>query len=249
MAWITSFKDNLIVNGDFEDHEALTKDQRNGDATFDFFETIPGWVGVGGDIEVHDGDIGTGNSVGNSVVELDSDNNYALTQEVDVQFAGTYEFSIDHSIRGEDLDTNGFEVYIDGELVQTVTPTETGFETTTFDVYVDAGPATVEIVGAGESDEIGTVVDNVSLSLDTVDVSELTFRQKLGWVIAQYGDHCPEDEFVFEPADADATVDLMQAKAPDENEVYGNVAEAPAGDIDDLGLSQAAGTFDDFLFA
>ncbi|TCS59805.1 cadherin domain-containing protein [Primorskyibacter sedentarius] len=147
---------NLIVNGDFEDN-ALNN------TGYGLFDSLPGWVAVQDRIEIQESDYQTGNTEGNAVAELDGDLNAIIRQEVQITDAGTYRFSIDYAARGTDWSTNGFEIYIDGVLQETVRPTQSGFQTLTFDVELDAGSTRIDLKGIGDSDCRGTVVDNVML--------------------------------------------------------------------------------------
>lgn len=248
MRFCKNYKQNLIVNGDFEDHQELTK--KNG--TWDDFESIPGWNTTGAEIEIQEGDFDTGNPIGNSVAELDSTENYGLTQQVQVSYAGTYEFSADYAMRGTSAETNGFEVYVNGELEMTVNPTDPGFETGTFDVYLDDGAADIEIRGIGTSDKKGTVVDNVSLTLVEVDASELTFKQKAGWLLSKVlcSLHPEEDELVIvesEPEldDDQCVLDALAQESASEPEAD---AAAPLENVA-LAADFEAGASDEFSFA
>ncbi|MEM7213278.1 MAG: Ig-like domain-containing protein, partial [Pseudomonadota bacterium] len=153
--------ENLIVNGDFEDNPL------NGKIGWGHWDTIEGWESPVGRIEVQTNNYGTGNMRGNAVVELDShgsNSNATLQQEVQVEEAGAYQFSLDYAMRGKHGWTNGVGIKINGEVVhEVIKPTEKGFHTITLDVELDPGTAIVEIYALGKQDTIGTVIDNVSL--------------------------------------------------------------------------------------
>ncbi|MEM7744935.1 MAG: Ig-like domain-containing protein [Pseudomonadota bacterium] len=152
--------DNLIDNGDFEDNPLAG---RLGWATY---EEINGWTSPVGKIEVQTRDYSTGNTVGNTVVELDShgrNSNATLRQEVDVPESGLYQFSLDYALRGHNVASNGVGVRINGETVTEVYPDTRGFQTLTVDLELDAGDAVIEIYALGREDTIGTVIDNAAL--------------------------------------------------------------------------------------
>lgn len=158
--------DNLVMNGDFEDN-ALNN------TGWGLFDSLPGgWYAIQDKIEVQESNYGTGNTEGNAVVELDANNNAIICQQVDVPETCVYQFSIDYAMRGSDAGTNGFAIYIDGELQAEVFPTESGFQNLTFEIELEAGATRIDLKGLGDSDCIGTVIDNVSLQKKTVEVAE-----------------------------------------------------------------------------
>lgn len=153
---------DLIVNGGFENNflNNCGWGQRS---------EIEGWTATSGKIEIQEQNYETGNAQGNAVLELDASGNASVAQTVDVVYEGTYTFSLDYMMRGTDADTNGFAVYIDDVLQTEVFPTDQGTQTLTFDIDLDAGATKIELVGLGESDCIGTVIDDVSLLLIDCD--------------------------------------------------------------------------------
>ncbi|MCB1744011.1 MAG: carboxypeptidase regulatory-like domain-containing protein, partial [Gammaproteobacteria bacterium] len=163
---ICEFGPNLIVNGDFENHPQL---QYGG---WGLFSQIEGWVAIKDKIEIQEDDFGTGNTAGNAVVELDADNNATICQIVDITEAGTYQFCVDYAMRGTDPGTNGFAVYINGVKQAEIYPSEPGFKTYALDLDLPVGEVRVDLKGLGDSDCIGTVVDNVKLQKKTITVVE-----------------------------------------------------------------------------
>ncbi len=148
--------EELIVNGDFANHTL-------GDKGWGLFDTVEGWTATDGKIEIQQRNYGTGNVLGNEVVELDSNANSTIAQQLKLTESGTYSFSIDYAMRGNNPDTNGVLVYIGDELAAELFPTEKGFQTFEATLELDAGDTALIIKGAGTSDSIGTVIDNVSL--------------------------------------------------------------------------------------
>ena len=156
---------NLIVNGDFEDNPL-------NNTGWDQFDSIPGWYAIRGQIEVQESNYGTGNTEGNAVVELDAAGNAIICQQVEVDCAGTYQFSLDYAMRGSDAGTNGFAVFIDGVKQAEVHPTESGWQTLTLEIDLEVGTTRIDLKGLGDSDCIGTVIDNVSLQKKTIIPAE-----------------------------------------------------------------------------
>ena len=151
--------ENLIKNGDFE-HNPLYSHQGWGT-----FGSIEGWYATSGHIEIMEGHHwGINNNYGNAVLELDANYNSTVCQQVHVETAGTYCLTLDYQMRGHDASTNGFEVYVNGVLVETVHPTKEGvFEELELSFDLPAGTARIDLKAIGKSDCIGTVIDNVEL--------------------------------------------------------------------------------------
>ena len=158
--------EELIVNGDFASHGI-------GNKGWGLAKSIEGWTATTGAVEVQQRNYGTGNEIGNEVVELDARFNSTIEQTVVLPETGTYQFSIDYAMRGTNPDTNGVEVYIGGELVAALFPTERGFQTFEINLDLPAGETQLEIKGAGVSDSIGTVIDNVSLKQTTTTTASM----------------------------------------------------------------------------
>ena len=155
------FGPELIVNGDFEDNPL-------NNTGWGQFSSIPGWYAVQGAIEVQESNYGTGNTEGNAVVELDAAGNSTICQQVEIDCAGTYRFSLDYAMRGTNANTNGFKVFVDGVQVAEIRPTEQGFQTLELELDLDVGTTRIDLKGIGASDCIGTVIDNVSLQKKTI---------------------------------------------------------------------------------
>ncbi len=147
---------NFIRNGDFEQNTL----NNNG---WGIFETIPEWTSPIGRIEVQEGNFGFGSPQGNGIVELDSDGNSAIEQTVTLTAAGQYRFSLDYIMRGTDPSTNGFEVFVNGVSRGIVNPTTPGRQTFTVDLTLAAGDNVIRIAARGNSDGVGTLIDDVSL--------------------------------------------------------------------------------------
>ncbi len=166
---------NLIINGSFEDHPDIHN------RTWASFTSIAGWDAREDTIEIQEGAVGgTINAPDNAVVELDSRANATIFQTLEITEAATYQFSIDHALRGTNTATNGLSIYLDGQLQQAVTPQSKDFETLTFDIDLSSGSHELEIRGEGISDSIGTIIDNVSLQQKTLtDTAEPNVKVSL----------------------------------------------------------------------
>jgi len=149
--------ENLVTNGSFEDHGALS---RGGWGTF---ETLSGWTSPVGVIEVQERNYGTGNRQDNAVIELDAHANSTIATTVSVDAAGEYILSLDYAMRGSDVASNGFTVSVDGVEVAQVSPSVFGFKQLELKLDLSEGDHTIELAGAGRSNSYGTVVDNVVL--------------------------------------------------------------------------------------
>ena len=164
--------ENLIINGSFEQFEGELN-QTNGDGSkwgkFDDSD-VPGWkLGDSGNpIEIQK-DVYDNNSDGEHELELDSDGNSTVYQEVPTHDCGYFKLSFDYSPRpGSDAETNPVEVWWNGELLTTLTGDGTdldGFDWTTYTFLVEGNGDTgkLEFRGAGDSDSFGGLIDSVSL--------------------------------------------------------------------------------------
>lgn len=171
----TPGRPELIVNGDFEDNPLNGPNPpNNGD--WGLFAEIPGWVALQGEVEVHEASLAAMQPAGDAVVELDANANSTIQQTVNVTTAGNYALRLDYTMRGTDPATNGFEVIIDGEVVDTVNPTTPGFQPYEQTFVLTAGSHTIAFAGIGTSDGQGTFIDNVSLmETDLPPETELSF--------------------------------------------------------------------------
>ncbi len=148
--------ENLIENGDFESNPLANTGSTIVDA-------IDSWEATVGNVEVQESDHGSGSAEGNAVVELDANFNSTIAQTVSIAEAGDYVFSLDYAMTGSDAATNGLGVRINGVEVATEFPTTAGFQTLEVNVALAAGDAQIEIFALGDSDGVGTVIDNVAL--------------------------------------------------------------------------------------
>lgn len=162
--------ENLIINGTFEDHGALTRG--SGQNRWDVFDSITGWDTPVHQLEIQQGTHGGTpvNSTTNSVLELDShdvtDTNATISQTVEVAEAGTFRLSFDYSPRqlGSEIgSTSGVNVIVNGVVIATLASDELGYQNYEFDVEFNAGSNMIGFAGVGTDDTYGALLDNVEL--------------------------------------------------------------------------------------
>lgn len=136
---------------------------------------------AGSKIEIQTDDYKTGNTRGNSVVEIDyiSSTMDGIQQTVMISDAGTYQMSFDYSVRYKagvpgyvSLHSNAIEVLVDGKVVQRVMnghgeKAYSNVETWTLDLDLSAGRHTITFREVAyhdfAKDGMGGILDNVSL--------------------------------------------------------------------------------------
>ena len=175
----------LLINGDFESHGTLTRGDVASGNSWDVFDSIDGWYTPVGLLEIQQGTHGgtPTNSITNSILELDShdsdDTNASVVQDVTVAEGGLFEFSFDYSPRqlGSQIgETSVVNVWVNGEIIATLSSDTLGYESQSLIVELDAGANTVGFSGGGTDDTYGALIDNVSLkglSTDTATVTVL----------------------------------------------------------------------------
>ncbi|MEO1206535.1 MAG: Ig-like domain-containing protein, partial [Pseudomonadota bacterium] len=156
----TTIGPNLIINGEFETHPTL---QFGG---WGFFQSITGWTALAGEIEIQEISGPSGNQAGDAVVELDAEQNSTIQQTVSVAESGTYVFSFEYALGGNPA-TNGMQVIVDGQVIDTLQPTTPGYQAYTIELELAAGTVDIAFAGIGPSDGRGTHIDTVSLALKT----------------------------------------------------------------------------------
>ena len=150
--------DNLIVNGSFEDTPSFG-------GGWTIFNSLPGWTSTAG-IEVHkNGTVGATQD-GERKLELDVHNNTEISQSLDGLDEGRgYELTFYYKPRAENgTDTDDMVVKWNGVEVQAVTSTDaSGWTKFTIQLEAAAGSNVISFAGAGASNGIGALLDNVSL--------------------------------------------------------------------------------------
>ncbi|WP_040449093.1 cadherin domain-containing protein [Hoeflea phototrophica] len=150
---------NLIVNGSFE-ADIISGEVQN-------FSSITGWSTTTGDIEIkRDGHAGINASDGNQWLEMDAQSAVDMVyQDVQTQAGTDYILSLDVARRsGHSAETNTIHVYWAGQLIETIVPTNTSWETLTFTVTGTGGLDRLEFrEDATNNNLYGGFFDNVTM--------------------------------------------------------------------------------------
>ncbi len=148
---------NLVVNGSFEDGPIAG-------GSYNISAAISGWTSNSGDgIEVQNNAVMPA-SDGSQLVELDSNNNSNMYQDIATGGTGEFQLSFDYSPRpGVDAASNGIEVYWNGVLLDTLTGDTAGFTNHTYVVNGAGANTRLEFRAVGTSDSLGGFLDNVSV--------------------------------------------------------------------------------------
>ncbi|MEO1281251.1 MAG: Ig-like domain-containing protein, partial [Pseudomonadota bacterium] len=152
---------NLIINGEFETHPTLQF------AGWGFFQSITGWTALAGEIEIQELAGPSGNQAGDAVAELDSTQNSTVQQTVTIDTAGTYALSFEYALGWNNPSTNGMQVIVDGQVIDTLQPTAPGYQAYTVELALAAGTVDIAFAAIGPSDGRGTHIDTVSLVSNT----------------------------------------------------------------------------------
>ncbi|BCJ90239.1 hypothetical protein IZ6_09740 [Terrihabitans soli] len=188
--------ENLIVNGSFEEGHDLGTG-----ANWNNFHSLPGWTsndnGTPGDtsddipFEVQTGGVGSLPAQdGNALVELDADlegnggpdinqttqTNTIIQQTVATEAGANYVLTFWYAPRpGDgDPDSSSMNVLVNGQIVKAIVSdaTDEGWTKITVSFTATGASTTVGFQGAGQANEFGAFIDNVSLNKVTVLVDE-----------------------------------------------------------------------------
>lgn len=172
---------NLIVNGSFEDPVQ---------SSWSLYDDINGWTSGGGEpIEIGLGEIyGVTGFHENNVLELDSNGNATVSQNVTIAQAGIYQLSFLAALRaGVEETSQGFNVAFGDLLAFGATPFSTVMSPYLFNInVVTPGTYTLSFTGTGDSDSFGTLIDNVQLNANGVPDGGVT-ATLLGLALAGVG--------------------------------------------------------------
>lgn len=162
----TASKSRNDLNNSFEFHDDFNR------GGWGLFEEVNGWKRPDGSplIELQQtGTVGTA-SDGNVVLELDSTANSIVYRDIEgLDPDLTYTVSFDYSPRpGVSKNSNGIEVYWDGELIFSASANGKGltdFDWTTIEIEVPVGSdiSRLEFRATGKSDSLGITIDNVGI--------------------------------------------------------------------------------------
>ncbi|WP_435007336.1 PEP-CTERM sorting domain-containing protein [Tundrisphaera lichenicola] len=151
----------FIVNGNFE-APVITN------PSYSIFKTIPGWTsttGAGIEIQNH---IAGAPIEGDQFVELDSDNNSNMFQDIATTVGQSYHLSFYYSPRpGISAASNGIKVFWGGSEVTELTgvgQASTDWSLHNFDLTATQGVTRLEFLATGTSDSLGGYLDVVSLN-------------------------------------------------------------------------------------
>ena len=155
---------NLVVNGSFESSSVA-------DNQFRVLPSIQGWTLYDGSgIQVERRNQFGRAADGDAWVELDSDSNSTMYQNIDSVTGGGYKLSFQYSPRaGLSADTNQIQVYWEGRLLDTVTKaggSQNQWQTFSYDVQADDRRETPTIAfrAVGRNDKVGGFIDDVVLT-------------------------------------------------------------------------------------
>jgi WD40 repeat protein/type IV secretory pathway VirB10-like protein len=171
---INTNNDNLVVNGSFE-RPNLGNDWK-------LFTSIPGWTpsSKGEHVEVQRSIAGKA-QYGKQLIELDAKKSSTIYQDIKTQIGRFYQLSFHLSPRPKtEANDNKLEIFWNGKSIG-ILDAGAGSNETVWKKYsctVEAGDAKttrLEFKDVGESNSIGTYIDNVSLVRKDVQKSEACF--------------------------------------------------------------------------
>jgi len=148
---------DLIVNGSFENPDVSSNYLAN-------FSSIQGWSASSGLVQIHDNFGGHTASDGNQYLDIDAETGVdAVYQDITTSTGTTYKLSFDAADR-IGRNTNAFEVYWNGVLVDAIDPATTDWANYEFEVVGTGGADRLEFreVASG-NDAFGALIDNVQL--------------------------------------------------------------------------------------
>ena len=160
----------IVQNGSFEDVAGLAGGGTNRGG-YGVYDAIPGWTrGDGAGIELqNNATLGTHDAQdGNWYVELDSDSNSSMYQDITFASAGSYLLSFFYSPRTATQNDNGIGYSlgdkVDG-LIDAVYQSPATWTQVTKSFTVDAGEVLrLSFFAGGLSNSLGGFVDNVSIA-------------------------------------------------------------------------------------
>lgn len=152
----------LITNGGFEAPVISS-------GTYSIFGSIPGWTtSFGPGIEIQNNIAGTPYE-GSQLVELDSDANSGMYQDIATVAGKTYKLSFAYSPRaGVGADSNGIDLWWDGGFVANITASGIGNPDTvwslhSYDLVASSALTRIEFGATGISESLGGYLDAVSV--------------------------------------------------------------------------------------
>ncbi|WP_188656298.1 cadherin domain-containing protein, partial [Roseibium aquae] len=159
----------FIVNGSFETFSG-TLSGTDGTGWYDVPDSIDGWTYE--NVDIHQADRhGEGTTDGDHRLDLTADENGTISQEIDGMLDGqVYSLSFDLNSRGNKPGEGVAEVYWNGELIDTLDPTDLGadWQSYSFDIVGGSGDGTntLTFVDKGSDNSHGVYIDSVSIKSD-----------------------------------------------------------------------------------
>ncbi len=154
-----------VINGGFED-PALSNGSWNASYT-----SILGWDATFGTIEIQNHAAGSPYE-GNQLVELDSNYNSGMKQDIATSVGALYDFSFAYSPRpDEEASSNEIDVYFNGALLEKLTgysSPDTFWAIHHYDVIAIDATSTIEFRAAGFSNSYGGYLDAVHFTQTNV---------------------------------------------------------------------------------
>jgi VCBS repeat-containing protein len=160
---------DLVINGGFEDFTGTLKGT-DGKGWYDTPDTIEGWTY--NDVDIHQSARhGEGTTDGSHRLDLTADDNGTISQTIEGQLDGhVYTLSFNMNSRGNRSGEGVAEVYWNGELIDTIDPTDGGggWQSYSYDIVGGSGDGsnTLTFVEKGSDNSHGTYIDTVSIKAD-----------------------------------------------------------------------------------
>ena len=152
---------NLVVNGNFE-KASVRREQ------FGVFDSVEGWTTLSGPgIQIDKRATTFGEAArGRAWAKLDSVGNSAIAQSIDTLTGQTYQLSFQYSPhQGVGADSNGIQVFWDGQLLDTLTAggaLQNQWQTFSYNVQGSSQDLSeLSFHAIGNSDGVGGFIDNV----------------------------------------------------------------------------------------
>jgi hypothetical protein len=172
---------NIVVNGSFE-----TPDVNGNWGQFPN-DQVGGWFAEQDSMEVGAGSVyGVIGYTGSQVLELDSDNNAKISQNVNTSLS-SYTITVDAGLRtGTDSSTASLDVLWNNIVIGSIAPTSNVLTTYTFIVTGTGSIDKLSLLGTGTSDRYGAIVDNITLNSAAAPVPEPASLAVIGVGIAGF---------------------------------------------------------------
>jgi hypothetical protein len=174
---------SLIINGSFETPDVSPGIDNAPTGGWGVFSSIPGWTATTGNgLEIQDHVIGANNEAwlsydGDQLAEMDVYANSGMFQTVTTISGQEYNLSFAYSPRPAlVLPSSGVELYINDVLIDTIWTNGVGLWNTvwaigTYKFTATGTSSTIKFMATGISDGMGTLIDDVQLTLAVPELS------------------------------------------------------------------------------